>query len=287
MELASVNCLKSFVSERLTVAAQEIFGVFEKTLFVYQEEIVRQRRLLDAVLKPDIKLQRTDVPQPPIGEERVLLDLESSTCLDQADPELQIKQEEEEVSTCNEKELFALHQDTEAFKFSPAREGSNPSEDGTLLLDPHQTPNITEQEPQSTYSDEWIQSEFQKTDADVNVDQHFPTGVEQYMCCICGKSFKMNSKLKLHMKIHTGEKLFCCMYCNKGFVFNSSLTRHLRVHTGEKPYECGLCGKRFNVSTTLKVHYRTHTGEKPYQCKMCEKAFTTCSNLKKHMSLHQ
>ncbi|XP_041642756.1 zinc finger protein 454-like [Cheilinus undulatus] len=288
MEMSSVNCLKSFVNERLTVAAEEIFGVFEKTLLVYQEEIVRQRRLLDIVLKPDIKLQKTDIPRP--IEDEGVLDQETSACLDHGDPKFQIKQEQEEVCSSYEEEQFALHQDTEAFKLSPGCEGSNNSEDRTLLLDPDLTQSPTEQEPQSNYSDEWIQSESDRVNfsvTDLNVDQHLGTREKQHMCCICGKSFKNNSELKLHMRNHTGEKLFRCMYCNKEFGFNSSLSRHLRVHTGEKPYECSLCGKRFNVSTTLKVHYRIHTGEKPYKCKICEKAFTTCSNLKKHMSLHQ
>uniref|UniRef100_UPI003AADB795 uncharacterized protein n=1 Tax=Centroberyx gerrardi TaxID=166262 RepID=UPI003AADB795 len=51
--------LRTFVNERLTAAAEEILGVFEKTIEVYEEEIDRQRRLLEIVLKPEIKLHRT------------------------------------------------------------------------------------------------------------------------------------------------------------------------------------------------------------------------------------
>ncbi|XP_034547396.1 zinc finger protein 436-like [Notolabrus celidotus] len=293
MEVTPVNRLKMFVNERLTVAAEEIFVVFEKALFVYQEEIVRQRELLDAVLKPQIKLQKTGFQQPNVTHRDVLHDQdqceqESSICLDQADPEQEIKQEEDEVCTSYE-DPFALHQDTEVFKLSPACEKSNHSEDKIALLDSEQTQSASVQNPQSNSSDEWIQSESERRnflEMDMNSDQHVGDGEKQHMCCICGKSFKINAKLKLHMRIHTGEKLYRCMYCKKEFAFNSSLSRHLRVHTGEKPYECTFCGKRFNVSTTLKVHYRIHTGEKPYKCNFCDKAFTTCSNLKKHMTLH-
>ena len=56
--MSSVECLRNFVSERLAAAAQEIFGVFSKTIVEYEEEIDRQRRLLDAVLKPEIKIHR-------------------------------------------------------------------------------------------------------------------------------------------------------------------------------------------------------------------------------------
>ena len=57
--MASVQGLREFVSERLTSAAEEIFRVFEQTVFEYEKEIVRQRRLLDIVWKPEIKLHRT------------------------------------------------------------------------------------------------------------------------------------------------------------------------------------------------------------------------------------
>ena len=58
MNMSSAECLRQFVSERLTSAAEEIFRVFIQTVVEYEEEIDRQRRLLDAVLKPEVKLQR-------------------------------------------------------------------------------------------------------------------------------------------------------------------------------------------------------------------------------------
>ena len=52
--MSSVEFLREFVIERLSTAAEEIFGVFQKTIVEYEEEIKRQRRLLDVVLKPEI-----------------------------------------------------------------------------------------------------------------------------------------------------------------------------------------------------------------------------------------
>ena len=57
--MSSVQCLRDFVNERLTAAAEDIFRVFEQTIVEYEEEIDRQRRLLDIVWKPEIKLHRT------------------------------------------------------------------------------------------------------------------------------------------------------------------------------------------------------------------------------------
>lgn len=56
--MSSVQYLREFVIERLNAAAEEIFGVFETTILEYEEEIDRQRRLLDIVWKPEIKLHR-------------------------------------------------------------------------------------------------------------------------------------------------------------------------------------------------------------------------------------
>ncbi|XP_051794275.1 uncharacterized protein LOC127530802 isoform X2 [Acanthochromis polyacanthus] len=59
--MCSVEYLRELISDRLTAAAGEIFSEFEKTIVQYQEEIDRQRRLLDVIWKPHIPLQ-------PIGE---------------------------------------------------------------------------------------------------------------------------------------------------------------------------------------------------------------------------
>lgn len=58
LKMATVQCFRKFVNERLTAAAEEILGVFEKTVVVYEEEIHRQRKLLDIVLNPEIKLHK-------------------------------------------------------------------------------------------------------------------------------------------------------------------------------------------------------------------------------------
>ena len=67
-ETAQVPVLRALLTERLTGAADEIVAVFEETLAVYEDrmerserserEIYRQRRLLDAVMKPELRLHR-------------------------------------------------------------------------------------------------------------------------------------------------------------------------------------------------------------------------------------
>ncbi|KAK2821012.1 hypothetical protein Q5P01_023971 [Channa striata] len=44
----TIQVLRAFVSQRLTVAVEEIIGVLERTITEYEAEIERQRRLLGA-----------------------------------------------------------------------------------------------------------------------------------------------------------------------------------------------------------------------------------------------
>ncbi|TKS89277.1 hypothetical protein D9C73_022292 [Collichthys lucidus] len=57
--------MRALVKQRLTAAAQEIFALFEGAVSEYEEQLCRlkeenqrQRELLDAVLKPELRLQR-------------------------------------------------------------------------------------------------------------------------------------------------------------------------------------------------------------------------------------
>ena len=59
--MCSVEYLRELIRDRLTAAAGEIFTEFEKTIVQYQEEIDRQRRLLDVIWKPHIPLQSIGV----------------------------------------------------------------------------------------------------------------------------------------------------------------------------------------------------------------------------------
>lgn len=56
--MSSAENLKRFISDRLAAAAEEIFGVFEKTIAEYEEELDRQRKLFDVVWRPVVKLRR-------------------------------------------------------------------------------------------------------------------------------------------------------------------------------------------------------------------------------------
>ncbi|XP_037553724.1 uncharacterized protein LOC119430392 [Nematolebias whitei] len=100
--MSSVQSLREFISERLTAAAEEIFTEFEKTIVRYEEEIDRQRRLLDISWKPHTHLHTTELPQHILKEEKILTEQqlcnqERNTSLDQEEPgPPQMKEDQEE-----------------------------------------------------------------------------------------------------------------------------------------------------------------------------------------------
>ncbi|XP_068423217.1 zinc finger and SCAN domain-containing protein 31-like [Clinocottus analis] len=98
--MCKVQMLRALVKQRLTAAAQEIFGLFERTIAEYEEELSasrdeneRQRRLLDAVFNPEVRVHRADVQQLFAVKDALQQQVWSSS-LDQEDPEpLHIKEE--------------------------------------------------------------------------------------------------------------------------------------------------------------------------------------------------
>ncbi|XP_073690471.1 uncharacterized protein [Garra rufa] len=112
------------------------------------------------------------------------------------------------------------------------------------------------------------------------------TKVKPFACKLCGKRFAQKSSVPVHMRTHTGEKPFICLKCGKAFVVNASLKEHMRTHTGEKPFPCELCEKRYSKKQILQVHMRTHTGEKPYKCLWCKESYFYQRKFKNHLRTH-
>ncbi|KAM8885509.1 uncharacterized protein AB9W97_013084 [Spinachia spinachia] len=314
--MSSVFCLRDFVHERLAAAAEDILRVFADRVAGYEDEIRRQRKLLDVVLKPVVKLHKKQVTQGLADRQLCVQDRSSS----RAPPG--IKEEREEVPTGGE------GQQTDARLM-----------DRTLLLDP---PNgtlgaaiqsesdgegLSVSEPKGDHGLQrgdgtprgqrfkclfCVEEFYDLLKLKVHARTH--VGEKRYKCDTCGKGFALKARLRkhaethaaatplkclvcgeefdchanriAHMKTHAGQKPHACATCGKGFRRGADLRRHNRTHTGEKPYRCAHCGKGFSYDSSLKNHTRVHTGEKPYKCLLCGKGFAVGTTLKIHTRVH-
>uniref|UniRef100_A0A672ZGM5 C2H2-type domain-containing protein n=1 Tax=Sphaeramia orbicularis TaxID=375764 RepID=A0A672ZGM5_9TELE len=108
-----VQILRSLVEQRLSAAAGEIFGLFERTIAEYEEELCRtkeenqrQRQILDCVWNPRVLIYKTDVQQLSVVKEEVPPEQQEwNPIVDQKEPEPEpphIKEEQEELWTSQE-----------------------------------------------------------------------------------------------------------------------------------------------------------------------------------------
>ncbi|KAI9542964.1 hypothetical protein NQZ68_013895 [Dissostichus eleginoides] len=108
----------------------------------------------------------------------------------------------------------------------------------------------------------------------------------RFSCADCEKSFKFQSLLKAHQRIHTGEQPFLCSQCGRRFSFKQSLERHRQTHKSGRRYECLICGEVFKSLVAQREHKSTHMENGEYLCSECGRAFAWKSALVRHLKTH-
>uniref|UniRef100_A0A3Q2P9X4 Oocyte zinc finger protein XlCOF6.1-like n=1 Tax=Fundulus heteroclitus TaxID=8078 RepID=A0A3Q2P9X4_FUNHE len=309
--MSSSQSLREFIRERLTAAAEEIFTEFDKTIVHYEEELDRQRRLLEICCKPQINLQRIALPQHYIWKEEEVptyhhfCSLESNSTLDQEEPQPfyreepgkpkpqqikenqgeleppQIKEEQEEPTIKNEqeelyisleKEQVEQQQSTDSFTVVTVCEERD-----------HREPESYKDQLIAQISSESEEQNHEKSDLEVSESS---SDEEKSSQQIRGDIEDVaNTEVDRQETVHTNDSISACEVCGKMFG-KSYLTDHMRIHTGEKPFSCVTCGKSFTLQATLKLHIRTHTGEKPFSCSTCGKKFSDRAGLYRHTRTH-
>lgn len=324
--MSSLEHLKEFINERLTAAAEEIFGVFKRTIDEYEEELVRQRKMLAVAWKPEIKLLRTGYTLILI---RCLIILENDvsrvgnggTCnylklpfwfvsVPPEAPQDSIHEVKEEDLT--EQQLWnpesSYDQNLEDLQIKEEQEEQYVhAEEQELLKQESDVPVLKSVDEKDDSSDhrslDWncdgtgdvvsmpvmtepTMSNVCDPAADKNPLDPH-TADRPFKCDRCKKDFKSKGDFQKHLRTHTGEKPYSCSFCSKNFSQRSSLNLHLRIHSGEKPYVCETCGKDFIQRSDLTIHIRrAHTGEKPYRCQICGKCFPANNDLTVHSKIH-
>ncbi|XP_059180047.1 zinc finger protein 32-like [Centropristis striata] len=305
--MSKAQVLRSLVKQRLTAAAEEIFGLFETTIAEYEEELCRSKeenerkqKLLDDVLNPELLLDRADIQQVLMVKEDVPSD-ERQSNLDQEDQEPRnIKEEQEDLWTSQEGEqLQGLEEADVMFTTVPVKSEYNEEEPQSSWLCQRQT----EQMENEDHGEDWGGPEAEAAScSDPNrhpVPDTFKTGdasetdasddwkeTREPQSGLNSLTDSQTSVPVSGFKFSVGEKLFSCSECGKRFGTKRSVKRHVRTHSQNKPYSCSVCKKSFSQSGILLTHMRTHTGEKPYSCSVCKKTFTQSGSVQAHMRTH-
>ncbi|XP_045906585.1 gastrula zinc finger protein XlCGF57.1-like isoform X1 [Micropterus dolomieu] len=316
--MSKVQTLRAFVQQRLSAAAEEIFELFERTIAEYEEELCGQRKLLDAVFKPEVRLHRADVQLVLVSQEEVppeqqdwspSLDQEDlpkpphikeewSPSLDQEDPPepSHIKEEQEELWTSQEGEqLRGMEEaDITKFTFTPVPVKSDEDEEKPQSSQLHQ--RLTEQMKTEADGEDCGGPEPARnsdTDRHLQPDPDDKTSdssePETDDSCDWEETREPQSgatPLQNNSGCNSGGKSFSCSECGRRFSQNASLKRHNRIHTGEKPYSCSVCVMGFARKGYLQEHMKVHTGEKPFSCSICGKGFAQKTQLTRHTIVH-
>ena len=105
-------------------------------------------------------------------------------------------------------------------------------------------------------------------------------------CPVCGKYFKAEHRLRVHMVTMHGEQgKFSCNICGKQFIFKSDCLRHEEIHNSKNLYLCTHCGKSFKTKDYLSGHIQMHKNL-TFPCSQCGKNFKTKKMLRSHMVVH-
>jgi uncharacterized Zn-finger protein len=107
---------------------------------------------------------------------------------------------------------------------------------------------------------------------------------KDYICEICGKTFKNSYNLKQHVFAHKDTKGFQCDLCEKSFKTRSNLVQHKYGHAEERAYKCSVCEKAFKYKEVLKRHELGHKNEQRFLCSGCGERFKYKVLLRAHQT---
>ncbi|RVE56254.1 hypothetical protein OJAV_G00219270 [Oryzias javanicus] len=303
--MSSLQSLRELISERLAAAAEEIFRLCEGTIVQYEQELCRQRRLLDICWKPQLQLHHIVLPQHLVIEDEDLCNQQRNFRVEQNDPEptqtkeeleepelLQVKKEQEEEEPpqieeeLEEPEPPQIKKDQEQVYISQDEEHLDLKQETDTLMD-----IPTYEQSENSEADLNNQQSFNGTDSqdeELRQDEKSTSTTEEETDLQNRDQRKRDRGHVLSVDNSHISESQCCSDVGKQFK-KGTLGRKDKQsvqHSVEQPHVCEECGKIFGYKSLFRIHMRTHTGEKPHSCKECDKSFNCKSYLKRHMTTH-
>lgn len=117
---------------------------------------------------------------------------------------------------------------------------------------------------------------------------HLDVIPKPYQCGQCLQRFTTQYGLENHTKLlHSMNDVFdfICEICGKSFKTENALFKHGAIH-GEKTIQCPDCPSTFFRLANLQMHSSIHKNVR-YKCNQCEATFVTKSALGRHISEFQ
>uniref|UniRef100_A0A8C5I4W7 Zinc finger and SCAN domain-containing protein 22-like n=1 Tax=Gouania willdenowi TaxID=441366 RepID=A0A8C5I4W7_GOUWI len=268
--MTKLQFLNVFLTERLMLAAQEIYKSVEDTILEYQEEIAIRERENDHLRR---RLRDAGIEIWPV------------------EPQYGTRRAHSNSDQGQERSTFEpgagpapgtrlLQHIREYFHSLPEQRQGSRSSSGPMIgpKGPGTGLNRGQGSHMRNQGTNAVECPHQKSP----LQAHMST----FCCKVCGEAFSHVGHLHVHVQVHTREKPYRCGVCGKCCSSSGRLQEHQRSHTGEKPFRCQICGKGFTQMAHLKVHMRIHTGEKPYSCPVCGKCFSRSDKIKRHLQTH-
>ncbi|XP_056236304.1 zinc finger protein 3 homolog [Seriola aureovittata] len=263
--------LKAFLSERLTAAAEEIFGAVEKTIAEYKEEICRSKDLEISRLRMQLKLLKSD-PR-------------ADRCLG-----AQLQQHTHHHHHHHPPPPHQQHHQSVPAVEAPESQHCEEDE-GSSMEQEHPEPSQIKKEQQKSHRDFWMGHDAEQLDSlesDIKDFISSPASLKTSLQDTTLPFHPFHNNNSNSSSEDSKEKPYSCSVCEKRFSNCSHLAAHIRTHTGERPYRCEICRKTFITTSALNRHQTIHTEGKHFVCNYCGKSFKWMESLGRHMrSVHK
>ncbi|XP_055598810.1 zinc finger protein 665-like [Uranotaenia lowii] len=123
---------------------------------------------------------------------------------------------------------------------------------------------------------------------DEGPERDVATGLQEYRCDHCPKTYTIKSSLYYHQRKSHGttpghKNTAFCNVCNKHLEWKK-ITSHKRIcHANVKPHVCDQCGQSYRERELLDDHIALKHGGRPrYECEFCLKQFFSRDKYSKH-----